>query len=383
MGSSCRRESPPARPPTRPPEETDRQPEFYLNVVRGLEEFAADEAARLGGRVTAARPGKVFLRFDGEVRRLLGLRSAMNVFAFIAEQEGLPGERSAQTRFERAGRELRLNAALSRHASLSGAPDSPSFRITATRRGEHAYTSQEVAAWVGTGVQAQTGWGVDLESYDYEIEVELVEDRALFGLHLGPPWRERRAKAVYHPASLNPTVAYAMIRLVGLRDGDVFLDPACGGGTLLTERAALGPARLIVGGDIWLRALDYARRNLDAVGAQAHLVRWDAGRLPLGDSTVDGAACNLPFGHRIGRGTVVRSFYHRLLPELARVLRPGGRAALLSSRHRWLGQALAGSPGLRQQQRLRIVLGGKQAFIVLAVRGDGGSGLRQGDAGSG
>jgi tRNA (guanine6-N2)-methyltransferase len=383
MGSSCRRESPRARRPTRPPEETDRQPDFYLTVVRGLEDFAADEVARLGGRVIAARPGKVLFCFDGETSKLLGLRSAMNIFAFVAEHKGFPRERSARVCFERAGRELRLDPALSRHAGLSAAPDSPSFRITATRCGEHAYISQEIAAWVGTGVQAQTGWGVDLESYDYEIEVELVEDRALFGLHLGPAWRERRAKAVYHPASLNPTVAYAMIRLVGLRDEDVFLDPACGGGTLLAERAALGPARLIVGGDIWPRALEYAQRNLDAAGVRAHLIRWDAGRLSLRDSSVDCTVCNLPFGHRVGRGAVVRSFYHRLLPELARVLRPGGRAALLSSRHRWLGQALADSRGLRQQRRLRIVLGGKQAFIVVAVCSDDGTGLRQGHTGSG
>ena len=344
------------------------QPDFYLTVVRGLEQIASAEVRRLGASALGTRPAKVFLRFAQPPAALLDLRCSMHTYAFIAERSGCPPDASAQAWLEAAARELHLSPALAHHAALRGTISDPSFRISAARSGEHDYTSPEIAAWVGAGVQAQTGWRVDLEDYDYDLEVELVGDRALFGLLLGPRWQERRGKVAYHPASLNPTVPYAMIQLLGLEPDDTFLDPACGGGTLLTERAALGPTAMLLGGDIWPRALEYARLNLDAAGTPAHLLRWDAGRLPLRDESVTRVASNLPFGHRVSHGPAVRRFYRRLLPELARVLQPKGRAALLTSRHRWFREAAAGVLELHPERRLRIVLGGKQAFIFILSR---------------
>lgn len=319
----------PAINPDRP-----ERPGFYLTTVAGIESVAAEEVSEVGGRVVTTRSGKVFLCYAGDVQAVLGLRSAMNLLAFVEERSGCPPDRSAQGWFEDAGRELDLGPALKRHASVRPPPAAPSFRITASRTGEHDYTSPEIAAWVGTGVLEQTGWRVDLEHPDYTIAAELVNDRAIFGLLLSEGWQQRRRKPAYHPAALNPTVAYAMIRLCEHGPDDVFLDPACGGGTLLLERAAFGPARLILGGDIWPRALAYSRRNAAAFEVPASLVRWDAGRLALRSDCVSSVASNLPFGHRVGRAPSVRRFHHRLLPELARVMLPGGRAALLTSRHR-------------------------------------------------
>jgi 23S rRNA G2445 N2-methylase RlmL len=159
-----------------------------------------------------------------------------------------------------------------------------------------------------------------------------------------------------------------MIQMCGTDPQDVFLDPACGGGTLLAERAALAPARAIIGGDIWPQALECSRRNLDADATPALLVRWDARELPLCSGTVDRAASNLPFGHRIGRGRSVRPFYRRLMPEMLRVLRVGGLAALLTSRRRWMRLVIDDNPNCRRERMLRIVLGGKETFIFVVRR---------------
>ena len=348
----------------------EEAPEYYLSVVRGLEEIAADEVRERGAPHITTRPGKVFLRWPRAPGELVSLRAAMNVYAFVAERRACPPDAAAERWLRDFAAQLSLGPALARHATLHGRPADPSFRITAVRSGEHEYTSQHVAAWAGDGVRVQTGWKVDLEHFDYEIEVELVRDRVLCGLRLGSSWRERQTKVAFHPASLNTTVAYAMIRLVGASEDDVFLDPACGGGTLLTERAASGPARLILGGDIWPRAIGLSLKNLAAVDARAPLARWDARHLPLPQASVDRVASNLPFGHRVGHGPVVRAFYQSLLPELSRVLRPGGRAALLTSRQRWLGRAIEGSPALHRERTIPIILGGKQAAIFLLVRNE-------------
>jgi 23S rRNA G2445 N2-methylase RlmL len=344
------------------------QPQFYLSVVQGMERIAGAEARRAGAHVTGTRPGKVFLRYQGDVGALLELRSALGLQAFIAEHHGCPADAGASAWLHDRAREIAFEPALAAHASLREAPGQPSFRVTAARSGEHAFTSVDAAAWAGAGVQALTEWSVDLEHWHYHIEVEIAGDRALFGLRLGESWAERRRKPAHHPASLNPTVAYAMIQMCGTQSDDVFLDPACGGGTLLEERAALAPAEAIIGGDIWPPALEYARRNLRASGTEALLVRWDARELPLCSESVARAGSNLPFGHRVGHGPIVRSLYRRLVPEVVRVLVVGGRAALLTSRRRWLRLVIGDNPKCHCERTLRIVLGGKEAFIFVVRR---------------
>jgi 23S rRNA G2445 N2-methylase RlmL len=159
-----------------------------------------------------------------------------------------------------------------------------------------------------------------------------------------------------------------MVQMCGAEPNDVFLDPACGGGTLLMERDALGPAGALIGGDIWPPALEYARRNLYDSETEVLLARWDARELPLCSESVSRAASNLPFGHRIGHGPIVRGFYRRLMPELGRVLAVGGRAALLTSRRKWLHLVIGDTPGCHIERMVRIILGGKEAFIFLVRR---------------
>ena len=102
------------------------------------------------------------------------------------------------------------------------------------------------------------------------------------------------------------------VRSLELPDGSTVVDLACGTGALCRElsRQRLRP----VGVDLSLGMLAAAR-------TEAPLLEGDALGLPLPDASVDGATC----------GFALRNF-ESLPPffaELARVLRPGGRIALL------------------------------------------------------
>jgi demethylmenaquinone methyltransferase/2-methoxy-6-polyprenyl-1,4-benzoquinol methylase len=102
------------------------------------------------------------------------------------------------------------------------------------------------------------------------------------------------------------------VRSLDLRPGAVVVDLACGTGDLCRELAAHG-ARPI--------GVDLSFGMLAAARTTAPLLQGDALRLPLPDGSVDAVTC----------GFALRNFASLppFFAELARVVKPGGRVALL------------------------------------------------------
>jgi SAM-dependent methyltransferase len=113
--------------------------------------------------------------------------------------------------------------------------------------------------------------------------------------------------------------------LLGLGEGDLVLDVACGPGNFTREFArAVGPGGLAVG-------IDASRTMLERGGAELRrsgldnitLIRGDATALPFRDGGFDAASCFAAphlFPDPVGA-----------LDEMRRALKPGGRIALLTS----------------------------------------------------
>jgi demethylmenaquinone methyltransferase/2-methoxy-6-polyprenyl-1,4-benzoquinol methylase len=99
---------------------------------------------------------------------------------------------------------------------------------------------------------------------------------------------------------------------LALRPGSTVLDLACGTGDLCRELASSGLRPL---------GIDLSYGMLAATRTPAPLVQGDALRLPLRAAAVDGVTC----GFALRNLAALEPF----LAELARVLRPGGRIALL------------------------------------------------------
>jgi len=130
--------------------------------------------------------------------------------------------------------------------------------------------------------------------------------------------------------------------------GALVIDPACGTGTLLLAAARLWPgvcAPRVVGRDVRKDAIGTCRSNVKAVGLDATNIEVGDARelLNVGDGEAAAVICDLPCGRRHRAGADA-SLYDGLLTEAARVLRPGGRCVLLSTRREMLGMAAAAGP---------------------------------------
>jgi ubiquinone/menaquinone biosynthesis C-methylase UbiE len=106
--------------------------------------------------------------------------------------------------------------------------------------------------------------------------------------------------------------------------GATVLDIGTGPGVLLVELARMRPDIELIGVDISADMVASAERNLASYGRRATVHVGDVARLPFADHCVDLVVSSLSLHHWADPAAAV--------PELARVLRPGGRAFIYDIR---------------------------------------------------
>ena len=337
--------------------------DYFATLPRGLEDLAADEIRAGGGVLRGIEPGLLSFGSAASPRELLGLRSVERLCVLAGQLEGLPRDASGPACAERWASELDwARAAEVWRAVQSSSAPSPSFRApfrASVERlgGEHAFRSPELEVALGSGLRAQLPWPVQLRGAPATLRGVLRGRRLWVGLQLGGELSDLR-RAPLGETALRPCVAHAMLRLAAPPPGSWVLDPLCGLGAIPAELAAWPEVRALAG-DRDPVALARTRRSLP----QLALGRWDARRLPGASGAFQRIVSDLPFGRRSGSHRANRRLYPALLPELARVLAPGGEAVLLSGEVRLMSEALAADPAWELLALRRIDLGGLEPAL--------------------
>ena len=161
-------------------------------------------------------------------------------------------------------------------------------------------------------------------------------------------WRVAEVAAASHP-----TVAAALARVAGARDGDRVWDPFVGSGSELVERARLGPCASLLGSDLDDAALAAARANLDAAGVRADLVNADARSHAPGP--VDLIITNPPLGSRVQLDAA--ALLVAALPHFVQTLTRGGRLVWITPAIRKT-TPVAEQLGLKRTRSFPVDLGG-------------------------
>lgn len=126
----------------------------------------------------------------------------------------------------------------------------------------------------------------------------------------------------------------AMLESLHIVDGTRVLDVGCGTGRFALEILRRHPDAWVVGLDLSARMLEVASANCRSyLGDRLELVPGNSASLPFPDQAFDAVTCSHSFHHYPEQGRVVA--------EMHRVLRPGGRLVLVDGdRDGWWGRVI-------------------------------------------
>jgi tRNA (guanine6-N2)-methyltransferase len=353
-------------------------PNLYIaHTQPGFEGIAADEIARripgareIARRVVPDRAGMTIF-FAAAAGRLGVLRTAEDLFGLACYRAGVGPESAALDKIRGAAREAPLvEAALQARVKVSPGTRAGrrlKFRVIARMAGEHEFRRVDFQRAVERGIleRGDHTWRLEEEDADVEFWATMIDAEFFLAVRLSDDrMRHREYKAAHRPASLRPASAAAIAWLSEPRDDDVVLDPFCGAGTILIERAQLGRYAMLIGSDRDPAALAAARVNVGARYKPIQLENWDAGALPLADASVNKIVTNLPWGLRYGSHGENRKLYPIWMREFARVLKGGGVMVMITAEWR-LMRELERSRRIAPTKIIRVSVLGKPAAIYV------------------
>lgn len=364
---------------------------YLAHTLPGLESIAWDEirhrvpdAELQGFKSVRRRNGMVLFGTSADVEELLALRTLEDLFLCALRQKvewgyaGLsqiyasvlrsPWPPRVQGASEALAHLGRLRQARFRVIVRISGSKQPYRRLDLARSVEKAIQKHTAGKWRAVGSRATPSRATP-SPVPVELWANLLGQEFVLGIRLSDDsLRQRDYKQVHLPASLRPSVAAAMVWLSQPRPDDVFMDPMCGAGTLVIERALGARYKLLIGGELDAEALAAARANIGPRHKPLQLLHWDATHLPLAPASVDKIATNLPFGKQIGNASLTPGLYRGFLEASATVLRPGGTCVVLSNQEQLLRSLLDQTRTLELRRRYPVEVLGQAAGIFVIGR---------------
>jgi putative N6-adenine-specific DNA methylase/tRNA (guanine6-N2)-methyltransferase len=332
---------------------------FLLITDEGIEDLAAQEL--LDARPSTDVQGEPFgfkgqLVVDGaaldELRRLTTIQHVIE----------LRGQATAcsLTGIERELRRIEV-------PEMVGAA---SFRVTSERRGEHEFDHMELQRVAGAVLVERYGTRVDLEHYELNVRVNLYGDRLIVGVQRTAESLAKRIQRVRSlRTALKPTIAAAMIRLIGAHRGaGRLIDPLCGTGTIPIEAKRINPQLTVFASDWDDETVETARGTVANHGLDIQLRQCDARTLTSWyEQPFDYIVTDPPYGVRQAKHTDIGLLYENLLTSFARALADAGILAIVVLKLRAFQRALEGA-GLRVVHERLIESGGLHPRIFVLER---------------
>ena len=204
----------------------------------------------------------------------------------------------------------------------------------------------------------------------YEIEIRIVEKHDLCDVFLKlytlkDDRFDYREKDV--PAALNPVTAAIVMKSITrwLRPSAKVIDPFCGSGTMLIERAKLKPFKSLTGIDIFSSAITAATTNCKLANVEADLIVSDILEF-LRLDPFDEMISNMPFESKSGASGFNTKLYSEFVNKIPSLIKPGGMVFLYTVEKKLLKQSLEDNKHLKLIDTIKIESGGliPHVFVI-------------------
>lgn len=356
---------------------------YYAQTVPGAEEIAWLEirwrlpGAKFGEYLFAKEQnGIVRFEYQGDMANVRELETVEEIFLEALSvpklsrgKRDLTQIRELVTKAEslgRAGNQLMRFRQLNRP---------PSYRVVSRKFGRHEYPLKELQKAVLQGMQSRyPRWSPVTDGAQVEFSVDLLGSHLLCGFNITDK-QARKARSLRQKGgdSVRPSLAAALVILTEPEPEDVFLDPLCGNGRLLFTRRLLGRYGRLLGADPSPGQLDMASENLvtrrkGRLPENIDLQPWTEAGLPLDDATADKISTILPDSAQVSSEQEMARLYTAVFQEIARVLRPDGRATILSREYDQVKACLRDRPMLEIQTGYSVKAGAQWGRIYIIKR---------------
>jgi len=243
---------------------------------------------------------------------------------------------------------------------LGKSNEGKTFRIIASKENQLISADKKLVDKIENKIARQR-LVVDRSAPD--IEFWFLQRSESIGIFMMRLTKHRAYEKVLQKGELRPEISNIMCLLSDPNKKDAMMDPFCGYGSIIIERAKM-PHRKIIGIDSDRTKVFNLKQKVK--GKEIEIVSsnsLDLSRIPAG--SIDKIVTDPPWG--IYEKINSKDFYERMFKEFLRALRPGGTLVLLTSQKE-ITPELAKKTGFRIEGTYNILVSGKKAALFKMVK---------------
>lgn len=203
----------------------------------------------------------------------------------------------------------------------------------------------------------------------YEVEIRIVEKKNLCSVFVKLfSFRDYRFdyREKVLPTSINPITAAIVMETIAkwLNPKAKVIDPFCGAGTMLIERAQAKDYEALTGVDIYKIAIEAATTNSTFANLNIDLIASDILEFSP-KNKFDELITNMPFESKTGVHSFDKNLYSEFVNRIPKFVRTGGMAFLYTVERNLLHDCLGNNKKLQLIDEIKIESGGLTPHVFV------------------